>query len=106
MVGEQIRKLEIRREDIPRLIEERELRREALAGNVKHNLLARYEVTRKQRGGLAVAFVENRICMGCNMEIQPQLYNQIQRNEEVFTCPNCHRILFFPGEPTVHELEL
>jgi hypothetical protein len=32
------------------------------------------------------------------MHVPPQLYNQIQRGEQVIVCPNCQRILFWRPE--------
>jgi len=45
--------------------------------------------------GLAVAEAKDEICQGCNMNIPPQLFVEIKKNEEIFTCPQCRRILYF-----------
>jgi predicted nucleic acid-binding Zn-ribbon protein len=45
-------------------------------------------------GGLAVTEVKEEICLGCNMNIPPQLFVEIKRGEEIFQCPQCRRILY------------
>jgi predicted nucleic acid-binding Zn-ribbon protein len=45
--------------------------------------------------GIAVTRTKNEICMGCNMNIPPQLFVEIKKNEEIFQCPQCQRILHY-----------
>jgi len=105
-IQSKINEFESRLSQIPVAMEGKTCTRNDLASGVQRELMERYEATKKQREGQAVAFVENGICMGCHMGIPPQLFNQIQRNEEVFTCPNCYRILYFPGIATINEIDL
>jgi hypothetical protein len=51
-----------------------------------------------RRGGLAVVEIRGGTCQGCHMNIPPQLFNLIQRNEQVIPCPNCQRILHWRPE--------
>jgi hypothetical protein len=103
-IEQQVKEYEGRLAEIPKNLSAEQDKRGELGGNVRSDLLGRYEMTRKQRDGHAVAFIEDGICMGCNIAIRPQLYNQIQRNEDVYTCPNCHRICYFPGTATVNDI--
>jgi predicted nucleic acid-binding Zn-ribbon protein len=32
------------------------------------------------------------------MHVPPQLFNQIQRNEQLILCPNCQRMLYWQRE--------
>lgn len=45
--------------------------------------------------GMAVVPVEQAICMGCHMNIPPQLYNELLRYDEVRFCPHCNRIIYW-----------
>ena len=45
--------------------------------------------------GLAVVEVKDEICQGCNMNIPPQLFVEIKKNEEMYHCPHCRRILYY-----------
>jgi predicted nucleic acid-binding Zn-ribbon protein len=75
-------------------IERDEARRGELAGHVDDELHRRYRMIFERRGGLAVVAVQDGICQGCHMNVPPQLYNQVLRNEQVLLCPSCQRIIF------------
>jgi len=45
--------------------------------------------------GLAVTEAKEEICLGCNMNIPPQLFVELKKNEEIMHCPQCRRILYF-----------
>ena len=47
------------------------------------------------RRGLAVAPVQNGTCQGCNMNIPPQLFNQLQRGDSIELCATCNRIIYW-----------
>ena len=48
---------------------------------------------------VAVAEARNRSCTACFMSLRPQVMAEIRRGEEVLTCDNCGRILYFVAEP-------
>ncbi|TAN37928.1 MAG: hypothetical protein EPN25_14765 [Nitrospirae bacterium] len=48
--------------------------------------------------GTAVVGARDEVCSGCNMNIPPQLYAEIRKNEELITCPQCSRILYISDE--------
>ena len=73
-------------------------RRDELVGAVDGDLRRRYEMIFSRRGGVAVVAVRGGTCQGCHMHVPPQLYNQIQRNEQLILCPNCQRMLFWQPE--------
>jgi predicted nucleic acid-binding Zn-ribbon protein len=50
------------------------------------------------RDGLAVVEARNEICLGCNMNIMPQLFLEIKKNEELIHCPQCRRFLYASEE--------
>jgi len=39
--------------------------------------------------------VRNGTCQGCNMNIPPQLYNQLQRGDTIELCGTCNRIIYW-----------
>ncbi len=73
-------------------------RRDALVGSVDEELHRRYEMIFSRRGGLAVVEIRGGTCLGCHMNVPPQLFNQIQRMEQVILCPNCQRMLFWRAD--------
>ena len=89
------------RETLARLsgeIERERATRSELVQTIDGDLRRKYEMILSRRGGLAVVEVRGGICQGCRMRVPPQLFNQIQRNEEVILCPSCQRMLFWRAE--------
>lgn len=60
---------------------------------VNPEILSMYERIR-MRNGVALAPARNEICTGCNMNIPPQLFNEVLTSSRMIQCPNCHRILY------------
>ncbi len=54
-----------------------------------------YERLRTRKGGIVVSQVVNATCCGCNMNIPPQMYNELQRRDSLKFCPNCERIIYW-----------
>lgn len=71
-------------------------RRQAEEG-VERQHLEKYEFLRNRLQGLALAEARQGACCVCHMHIPPQMYNELQRNEKLISCPNCFRILYFAG---------
>jgi predicted nucleic acid-binding Zn-ribbon protein len=64
---------------------------------IDKRVLSQYDRIRGARGGLGIVPAIAGRCKGCNMVVPPQLYNEIQRGNDVHQCPSCHRILFIPN---------
>ncbi|MDE0292158.1 MAG: C4-type zinc ribbon domain-containing protein [Candidatus Dadabacteria bacterium] len=47
-----------------------------------------------KRNGRALALAENEQCTSCNINIPPQLYNEILKQTKLVQCPNCKKILY------------
>jgi len=69
--------------------------RDNLLSVVSENLRNIYGILRERRGGIAVTNVKNGVCLGCNMNIPPQLFIEVTKNKTLIQCPSCNRILFF-----------
>jgi predicted nucleic acid-binding Zn-ribbon protein len=67
--------------------------READIKGLPASVLKRYNLLRVQRRGVAVVEAKDGACLGCNMNLPPQLYNMLFRADEILTCPHCQRIL-------------
>src|SRR5690349_24925194 len=51
------------------------------------------------RDGVAVAEARNRSCSACFMSLRPQVMAEVRRGEDIITCDNCGRILYYvPSE--------
>jgi len=42
-----------------------------------------------------VVEAKEEICQGCNMNIPPQLFVELKKNEDIVHCPQCRRIIYF-----------
>ncbi|MCP3144048.1 zinc ribbon domain-containing protein [Pyxidicoccus xibeiensis] len=68
-------------------------RRSGVSANVDSNLLRRYESVRKKKLPALVGVVAG-TCQGCNMNVPPQLYNQLRTSLGTDICPSCNRIIY------------
>ena len=73
--------------------------RNEIAGRINTQTLRLYDRIRK-RLGRAVVEAKDGICTGCNMEILPQMYNELQRCDKIYQCANCFRILIYKTPET------
>ena len=62
------------------------------------DLLAQYERVKKRNNGVGVIPVWKAVCNGCHMNIPPQLYIELQRSNDLLSCPNCNRIMYFQNQ--------
>ena len=79
-------------EDEKQLAEWNAKRDEARAG-VSDDLLRHYDRVLKFRGS-GLAEVRDQKCMGCQVMLRPQTYNEVRGGQLVF-CESCQRILYF-----------
>ena len=67
---------------------------EAMTKEIRPDLLSKYLFLKDRRAGVAIAAVTDGVCTACNMNIPPQLYNELLRDERIFTCPSCQRLIY------------
>lgn len=72
--------------------------REAIVKELPSSVVRRYSQLRDQRRGQALAEARDGSCMGCNMQLPPQLYNTLFKGDELHYCPHCQRILILKQE--------
>lgn len=69
-----------------------------LAEAVEEGVRDKYIRLRKQRGATTVVGIDRGICGGCHMKLPMQITLSCQAQQEIVTCPNCSRILYFTSE--------
>jgi uncharacterized protein len=91
-----------------KLLAEQNAKRDQLRKGVEEDLLRHYERVSKFRGS-GIAEVRNQKCMGCQVMLRPQTYNDIRSGQQIVFCDSCQRVLYFnPAEelkeqvPTLH----
>ena len=77
--------------------------RDKQAKKVNQKFLKRYEMLRERRNGLALAAVTKGVCKGCNMNIPPQLFNNLLKEDEILSCPTCNRMMYHAPEQVQEE---
>ena len=75
-------------------VKQLESQRSGVAAKVDANLLRRYETVRKKKLPALVGVGAGGQCHGCNMNVPPQLYNQLRTSLGTDVCPSCHRIIY------------
>jgi uncharacterized protein len=70
-------------------------KRENIAKNIDKELMRNYNIVKGLTKSTAIAPVLDSICLGCNMNIPPQMYNELQRFDGIKFCPHCQRIIYW-----------
>ncbi|MBF0225078.1 MAG: hypothetical protein HQK76_06445 [Desulfobacterales bacterium] len=78
------------------VLKEKESSLGAIKSRISKELLRRYNFIVERGKGVAVAKVIDSVCYGCNLNIPPQLYNELFNCKSIKTCPFCHRIIYKP----------
>jgi uncharacterized protein len=82
-------------QSMDKIITELKTERDNLLSVVNERLRSTYLVLREKRNGIAVSTAKNGVCLGCFMNIPPQLFIEVTKNRQLIQCPSCGRILFF-----------
>ena len=98
-VAAEIKKLEDERQREMSEREHLQAQRKEVASTLSESVLELYERIRTYRAGPAVAEVRNGLCTACNIQLRPQVYNEIRTGETVMVCENCSRIQYYSGPP-------
>ena len=82
-----------------RQLEQLDVELNAVVTGIDEGLLATYNKAKSlQSNGIAIVAVKNAICQGCNVNIPPQMYNELQRGDSLKKCPICDRIIYWKDE--------
>jgi predicted nucleic acid-binding Zn-ribbon protein len=85
-------------------LERLEAQATAAAAGIAADVLALYRrVKAKKANGIAICSVCAAVCRGCNVNIPPQMYNELQRVDRLKNCPNCERIIYWDEDQSRSE---
>ncbi|HNQ47401.1 MAG TPA: C4-type zinc ribbon domain-containing protein [Syntrophorhabdus sp.] len=82
-------------DSVDKTINELKQQRDNLLSVVDKTLRETYNMLISKRGGMAVVNVKNGVCLGCFMNIPPQLFIEVTKNNRLILCPSCNRIFYF-----------
>src|SRR5262250_2754584 len=75
-------------------------KRDNLRQGISEDLLRHYERVMKFRGS-GLAEVRDHKCMGCQVMLRPQTYNEVRNAQTVVVCDSCQRILYFDASKEI-----
>lgn len=99
--SETIRKvglLEGEKGELEGAIVEREEARRKLVAEMPSDLLKRYERIRTGKAGIAIAAIRRERCSACLSPIPPQRIIEVERQDHLYSCEACGRILIVTSE--------
>ena len=95
LADELVAKLGEREQNLRRELAALQNNRSELAAAVNAGVLARYERMVKSKGENVVVGVQHGVCGGCHMKLPAQILVACQAHQEVVSCTNCGRILYY-----------
>jgi predicted nucleic acid-binding Zn-ribbon protein len=72
-------------------------RREVLSKQIESKLVKLYNTLKEKRQGVGVVSVKHETCQGCYVNVPPQMFIEVQKNNALVRCPHCNRILYWEG---------
>jgi len=98
MADKQLADLAVREENLKKELAALEADRDQLAAAVQQDVLPRYERLRRSKGENVVVGVAHGVCGGCHMKLPVQIIVSCQGHQDIVSCPNCGRILYYTRE--------
>ncbi len=80
---------------INKRISQLEKSRKKACANVPVPILSRYNFIRDRLNNPVIVSVKRGVCTGCYISIPPQSFIEIQKGEQILSCPNCQRLIFW-----------
>lgn len=90
-----VAELATRETALKRQLEELENGHARLQEEVEEGARSRYERLRRSKGETAVVGIDHSVCGGCHMKLPIQVVRSCQAQQELVSCPNCGRLLYY-----------
>ena len=87
-----------------KLLAEWRAKRDQMRAGVNEDLLRHYERVSKFRGS-GISEVRDHKCMGCQVMLRPQIYNDVRTGQQTVVCDSCQRVLYFNPANEMQALE-
>jgi predicted nucleic acid-binding Zn-ribbon protein len=72
--------------------------REELAAAVEETARHQYERLLRHKGQNVVVGIQHGVCGGCHMQLSRSIVVGCQAEQEIISCPNCSRILYYTSD--------
>lgn len=70
-------------------------KRDEIVQQVPLEIKSLYDTIVQKKQGLALVRVKGEICGACQLQLRPQLINEVRLGQSLILCENCSRILYF-----------
>ena len=70
-------------------------KRASASKNIPQPVFMRYEFIRRRLEHPVIVAVKEGICSGCHIAVPPQSFIELQRGQQILSCPNCQRLIFW-----------
>ncbi len=77
-----------------RILELERARKKACA-DIPVPILSRYNFIKDRLHNPVIVSVRQSVCTGCFISIPPQSFVEIQKGEQILSCPNCQRLIYW-----------
>jgi predicted nucleic acid-binding Zn-ribbon protein len=101
MADEQIAQLGAREQNLKKELAELEVNRGELASAVDDTARGRYERLVRNKGENVIVGIQHGVCGGCHMKLPTQILVSARAQQDLITCINCGRILYY-----THDMDL
>ena len=93
-IEQEKQRIKAEEQELDKRLNELTAKRTGCAKEVTPDLLAAYERILKNRGRVALARIEGEFCGECNMQLRPQVINDVKIRSNPVFCENCRRMLY------------
>jgi len=69
--------------------------RAATGREIPSPVFSRYEFIRNRLPHPVIVPVNQGICLGCHIAVPPQTFIELQRGQQILSCPNCQRLIYW-----------
>ena len=69
--------------------------RKSAGKHVPPPILGRYEFIRSRLANPVIVPVTSGVCEGCHISIPPQSFIELQKGQQILSCPNCQRLIYW-----------
>ncbi len=97
IVGKERGEVDAEVADAEAVIRERGDERRSLESELPNDLVALVARIEESRQGLFLARADAGVCQACFVRIRPQAFQEIKLAARIHACPNCRRLLYYPG---------
>jgi predicted nucleic acid-binding Zn-ribbon protein len=77
--------------------------RSTTGSEIPSPVFSRYEFIRNRLAHPVIVPVNQGVCSGCHIAIPPQIFIELQRGQQILSCPNCQRLIYWDEHFSVPE---